>query len=318
MVALLLAGCSQDETSYEKDRISVGIMLSDNGLGDQSFSDTGFQGALKARDELGITFNYKEIAETKTYEQGFEELVTENHDLIIGLGFNILEDLEKVAKKHPEQQYILIDSSSEIKNITNINFKEEEGSYLIGMIAGMNTKSNKVGFIGGFDTPLINKFAAGFQQGVKAVNPKAKVYIEYANDFGNEKKGAEIAGKFIKKGVDYIYPAAGLTGSGALKEAEKKGVYSFGVDSDQYYVAEKSVVSSMIKNVDVAIYEAVKTYRKENKLEKNITLGLNDNGVDTSAIRLISSDKITEKLEETKKQIVNGEITVNAELKEGK
>ena len=118
---------------------------------------------------------------------------------------------------------------------------------------GINTKSKKVGFIGGFDTPLINRFAAGFEQGVKAVNPKAKVYIEYANDFGNEEKGAKIASKFIKKGVDYIYPAAGLTGSGALKEAEKKGVYSF---------VAMSWINYTLKNRTINVWEFIVWIRK--------------------------------------------------------
>ena len=318
MVALLLAGCSQDETSYEKDRISVGIMLSDNGLGDQSFSDTGFQGALKARDELGITFNYKEIAETKTYEQGFEELVTENHDLIIGLGFSVQEDLEKAAKKHPDKSFVLVDSSSELENIVNLNFKEEEGSYLAGILAGLKTKTNQVAFIGGFDNELINRFAAGFKSGVKSVNSKATVTIQYANSFGDDKLGATMAKDLIAKDTDVLYAAAGFTGTGVLKQAEKSNILAIGVDTDQYFVAEKAVISSVVKRIDVAIYDIVREYQKNGKLsQKDYLMGLKEEGIGLASVRIVHLTSEEEQLiEQAKEDIINGKMTIPTTLQE--
>ncbi len=210
---LSVTGCSQQKPKTKvDDRIKIGIMLSDVGLGDQSFSDTAFNGLVKARDELGVLFDYRELNDTGTYEEGLKQLVNEGNDIVIGLGFNIQQDLEKVAKQFPEQQFVIVDAISELENVTSVTFKEDQGSYLVGIVAALTTKTNKIGFIGGEDTPLINKFESGFIEGIRAVNNHITVVSEYANDFGNEQLGAEIAKKMIDNNVDVIYGVAGLTG----------------------------------------------------------------------------------------------------------
>lgn len=161
----MITGCSTEETATKKDRIKVGIMLSDVGLGDQSFSDSAFRGLMKAWDELGIIFDYRELKDMKTYEQGLKELIEDGSDIVIGLGFMVQEDLEKVAKHYPKQRFILVDSISDLPNVTSIAFKEDEGSFLAGVVAALVTKTNRLGFIGGADVPLIRKFAAGFEKG---------------------------------------------------------------------------------------------------------------------------------------------------------
>lgn len=306
-----LAGCSSSE-KLQKDRVKIGIMLSDVGLGDQSFSDAAFAGLGKARDELDILFDYRELKTVGSYEKGFTELVEAENDVVIGLGFMVLEDLEKVAKKYPEQQFILIDSVSELDNITSITFKEEQGSFLAGAVAGMATKSNIVGFIGGADVPLIRKFKAGFEQGVKAVNPKAEVKAAFANDFGNAELGGEIASGMIEEGADVLYAAAGFTGVGVLKEAQAKKKLAIGVDSDQYYYAEKAIVTSMLKNVDVALYEIVKEFKEDKKLSaKQIELGINENGVGLAPIRVIKLTQDQEKnLKDLEAKISSNEVSI--------
>ncbi|WLR55826.1 BMP family ABC transporter substrate-binding protein [Mesobacillus subterraneus] len=295
-----LAGCANSERKV-KERVNIGIMLSDVGLGDQSFSDSAFAGLVKARDELDILFDYRELQSVGTYEKGFTELVEEGNDIVIGLGFMVLEDLEKVAEKYPEQQFILVDSVSQLDNITSITFKEEQGSFLAGALAGMASKSNVVGFVGGADVPLIRKFKAGFEQGVKAVNPEAVVKIAYANDFGNAELGGKIASGMIEEGADVLYAAAGFTGVGVLKEAQSKKKFAIGVDSDQYFFAEKAIITSMLKNVDVALYETVKEFQTESKLKaKQIELGINEKGVGLAPIRVI---KLTPEQEKSLKDL---------------
>ncbi|MEK9196705.1 MULTISPECIES: BMP family lipoprotein [Bacillales] len=309
---VVLSACSNDEETTENDQLKVGIMLSDAGLGDQSFSDMGFMGLEKARDELGISFDYRELKDTETYEKGLEQLVEEGNDLIIGLGFSIQEDMEKVAKKYPDSSFLIIDAQSELPNVNSITFKEEEGSFLIGVVAGMKTKSDTVGFVGGEEAELIRKFEKGFVEGVKAVNPDAKILSKYSGTFGDDKLGESIAREMIAAGADYIYPAAGFTGVGVILEAQRQGVYSFGVDSDQFYLAEKSVVSSMVKQVDVAIYDTVKELVETGKIaEKNKQLGLKENGVAIAPIRaieLIPSEQT--KIDQFIEDISNGTITV--------
>ncbi|QXJ37778.1 Membrane lipoprotein TmpC precursor [Parageobacillus caldoxylosilyticus] len=308
---VMMSGCSPEETVAKKDRIKVGIMLSDVGLGDQSFSDSAFRGLMKARDELGIIFDYRELKDTKTYEQGLKELVADGNDIIIGLGFMVQEELEKVAKQHPKQRFILVDAVSDLPNVTSIAFKEDEGSFLAGVVAALTTKTNRLGFIGGADVPLIHKFATGFEKGVNAVKPSASVQIVYAGDFGNDKLGANIAKDMFAKQCDVVYTAAGFTGVGALREAEARGVYAIGVDSDQYFYAEKAVVTSMVKNVDVALFRVLKQYVEKGELPTGtVQLGLAENGVGLAPIRVVPWDEQKQQLlEQWKQNIVDGKVT---------
>ncbi|WP_371870410.1 BMP family lipoprotein [Gottfriedia solisilvae] len=315
VAVLLLCSCSTKQVETDsKKRLKVGIMLSSVGLGDQSFSDAAFSGLIKAREESDIFFDYREPSDDLSFEQGFTELVKEDCELVVGLGFSVKESLEKVAKQYPNQKFLLIDETSELPNVTSLTFKEEEGSFLVGAIAGLTTKTNVVGFIGGEDVPLIKKFEKGFAEGVKATNPKASVMTEYAGDFGKADLGAEIAGDMIKqKNVDTLYAAAGFTGVGVLQEAQKNSKYAIGVDTDQFFIAEKAVVTSMLKNVDVAIQSAIKSYIDENGKfpEKNMTFGLKEDGVGSAPIRVITLDPEKEKIfEDLKQKLANGEITI--------
>jgi basic membrane protein A len=310
--AVVLSACSDGEVNSEKDQIKIGIMLSDTGLGDQSFSDMGFAGLEKARDELGVSFDYRELQDAKTYEQGLEELVEQGNDLIIGLGFTIQEAMETVAKEHPDVSFLLVDSQSDIPNVYNLTFKEEEGSFLIGLIAGMKTQSNVVGFVGGEDVELIHKFETGFTAGVKAVNPEAKILSQYAGTFGDDQLGESIAKEMIAAGADYIYPAAGFTGVGVILESQRAGTYSFGVDSDQFYLAEGSVISSMVKQVDVAIYNVVKELVETGVIsEKDKKLGLKEDGIALAPIRIINLSATEQKtLDQYTEEISNGTNTI--------
>ncbi|WP_407941614.1 BMP family lipoprotein [Metabacillus schmidteae] len=301
-----IAGCSQEEaTSRVDEKVKIGIMLSDVGLGDQSFSDSAFNGLIKARDELGIRFDYRELKESETYENGLTELVEEDHDIVVGLGFMVQEDLEKIAKKYPDQQFILIDAISELKNVTSITFKEDQGSFLAGVVAALTTKTNKIGFIGGDDVPLIHKFEEGFEEGAKSINPSIQVEATYANDFGNDQLGAKLAREMIQNDVDVLYAAAGFTGVGMLKEAQANKVLAIGVDSDQYFYAEKAVVTSMLKNVDVAMYQLAEQLIKNNKVQTgHIELGIEDDGIGLAPLRVFPFSKEQQDIiEEWKKKL---------------
>lgn len=314
LIALLLAGCSITQPEKAQDDYKIGILLSDAGLGDESFNDSAFKGLEKARDELGILFDYKE-APDGNYEEKLEELVAEKYNIIIGLGFSVQEALEKTAKKYPDQQFVLIDGQSDVANITSITFKEQEGSFLLGMVAAMTSKTGKIGFIGGADVPVIHHFENGFIEGAKYYNPNIVIISEYAGSFDDTDAGAAIAERYIKNKVDFIYHAAGFTGFGAIKKAEEMGIYAAGVDIDQFYIAEKTVVTSMLKNVDQAVFKMAKTLDEEGKIpEKSLSFGLADNGVGLADIRVI---KLTPEqqtaLEKAKEDIVSGKIKVSAE-----
>ncbi len=314
LITLLIAGCSSAPTETSTKGYKIGILLSDAGLGDESFNDSAFKGLEKARDELGILFDYKEAPDGK-YEEKLNELVAEKYDIIIGLGFSVQEALEKTAKQNPSQQFILIDGQSDINNIISITFKEQEGSFLVGMIAAMTSKTGKVGFIGGADAPVIHHFENGFIEGARYVQPSIEIMSDYAGTFDDTQAGAAIAERYIKNNVDFIYHAAGFTGFGAIKKAEEMGIYAAGVDIDQFFVAEKTVVTSMLKNVDLAVYQLAKTLVENGKItEKSFALGLADQGVGLADIRVIqlTAEQQTA-IEKAKEAIISGTIKVTAE-----
>ncbi|UII55603.1 BMP family ABC transporter substrate-binding protein [Cytobacillus spongiae] len=317
LLVFILTACSNGQSSNSvstPEEIRIGILLSDAGLGDESFNDSAFRGLERARDELGILFDYKE-APDGDFEGRLNELVNEKYDLVIGLGFSVQETLEKVAKENPKQPFLLIDGVSSLENVVSITFKENEGSFLVGMIAAMITKTNTLGFIGGADVPVIHHFEKGFIQGAKYVNPEINILQEYANSFSEPKVGSEIAEKQIEQGADFIYPAAGFTGFGTLKTAQSKGIYTAGVDTDQYFVAEKAVVTSMLKNIDVAVYNIAKELVDKGSIEaSSYQLGLVEEGVGLAEIRNITlTSEQKSAIEEATDKIKSGSLQVDFE-----
>jgi basic membrane protein A and related proteins len=313
VMMLAAAGCSStsSEQNSNENKQTIGILLSDTGLGDGSFNDSAFRGLERAREELGILFDYRE-APDGNFEEALQDLVNQDHDLVIGLGFSIQEALENVAKQHPDQKFLLIDGHSELDNITSITFKEHEGSFLVGMVAAMKSKTNTLGFIGGADAPVIHRFEKGFEQGAKYVNPSIKILKDNADNFGDAALGSSIANKQIKAGADFIYPAAGFTGVGAIQAAQKAGIYSGGVDSDQYFIAEKSVVTSMLKKIDIAVFNLTKELVSEGKISaSSFELGLMEDGVGLAPVRLTElTDEEKKKIKEATDKIISGEVTI--------
>ena len=292
---MVLASCSNQQGGPPKSNVKhIGVMLTDDGLGDQSFNDSSFKGLEKARDGLGIEFDYREIAETDTYEKGLAELVKDGNDLIIGVGFSMQEDIEKVAKKYPKKQFLLIDAVSELKNVTSVTFKEEQGSYLAGALAAMTTKSDVIGFVGGVDADVIHRFEKGFQR-CKSVNPKIKVVSTYAGTFSDAGKGSKIAKEMIKKESRCFICRSRLYGCWCIKEAQSQGKYAIGVDSDQYYTAEKAVISSMVKKVDEVVYQFSEQLVKNNQIKSgHIVYDLSNDGIDMARIRVLKdAEKLT-------------------------
>lgn len=312
LVVIMLSACSQKSEEETKERVKIGVMLSDAGLGDQSFSDIAFEGLERARDELNIAFDYRELEFSGTYKQGLEELVAEGQDLIIGIGFTVQEDMEAVAAAYPDEQFLLIDAVSDLPNVHNITFKEDEGSYLLGALAAMKSDSNTIGFIGGVENEVIERFETGFKAGAKQVNPDAEVLSVFAGDFGDDQLGASIANDMIRQGADFIYPAAGFTGVGAILAAQKAGVHAFGVDSDQFFLAEDTIVSSMLKRVDTAVYQAIEEIAETGKLsEKDKVLGIKENGVSLAPIRVVNLTVQEQKqIEDIQQELADGQLTI--------
>lgn len=254
LVASMLAGCAGS-----KEKMVVGMITDTGGLGDQSFNDLAWAGLEKAEKELKIERKVLESESADDYQPNLTAFAEEKTNLTIGVGFLFNEAMAQAADKFPEQNFAIVDSVVEKANVASITFAENEGSFLVGVIAGKTTKTNKIGFIGGMEFPLIKKFEFGFRAGVKSVNPTAEVFVNYADSFEDAAKGKEIAISQHNKGADVIYHAAGGVGVGLIQAADELGFWAIGVDKDQSQLAPENVLCSMNKRVDNAVFEVVKT-----------------------------------------------------------
>ncbi len=324
MIGILSAGCTQRKEEVEAT-LRVGLVFDVGGRGDKSFNDSAYRGLERAKEELGIYYEYIEPGEGSDRESGLRMLANQNFDLIFGIGFMFSDDITHIAKEFPEKKFACVDYTvqpgREIpSNLAALKFKEEEGSYLVGAIAGLLAKTNKLGFVGGMDIPLIHKFESGYKAGVRAVNPKATILVGYAGvtgeAFKNPAKGKEIALSQYGQGVDIIYHASGSTGLGVFEAAREKKALAIGVDSDQYYEAPGYILTSMVKRVDNAVCDIIKD-TIDGQFKGGIhAFGLREDGVgyvyDENNRDLIP-DEIRKKVEELKSQIIAGEIEVSSE-----
>ncbi len=266
------------------------------------------------------------------YAPNLQLLVDQGASLIIGVGFMLENAVESVARQNPNASFLLIDSPildakgnpSRLSNVRTVVFKEEEGSFLVGALAALVSKQ-QIGFVGGMEIPLIKKFEAGFRAGVKTVSPDAaaKLLVSYTGSFDNVAAGKQIAQDMLAKGVDVIFHAAGSDGLGviqAVKEARAAGknVYVIGVDSDQHHLAPDAVLTSMIKRVDLAVYEAARDLAQGKWTAADVVLGLKEDGVGYAEVRVDFAGKqeALEKVEALRRRVVAQEIDVPSNLAE--
>lgn len=305
LVLTLAVGCTS-----KTEKVTIGMITDTGGLGDQSFNDSAWDGLARAEKELGIERKVLESETADDYLPNLTSFAEENMDLIIGVGFLFNESMKTAAEQFPNQKFAIIDSVVDAPNVASLTFKEEEGSFLVGVIAGLTTKTNKIGFIGGMKFPLIEKFEYGFRAGVKAVNPNAEVFVNYADSFEDAAKGKEIALVQHEKGADVIYHAAGGVGVGLIEAAKEKGFWAIGVDKDQSALAPKNVLCSMVKRVDNATFYVAKAV-KEGKFEGKVyTYGLKEEGVGYSDKAGNLSQELKDAAEKYKKAIIDGKISV--------
>lgn len=295
------------------EQVRVGLVLSEGGLGDQSFNDAAFRGLLRARDELDIYFSYVEpfdISEMEDHQRFFADA---GMDLVIAIGFTHESALYSVSADYPDVKFAIVDTVVDMPNVASLVFEEHEGSFLVGVVAGLMTKTNKVGFVGGMEVPLIRKFEVGFVEGVKYVNPDAEVIVGYVGDFNDPGRGKEMAISQYERGADIVYHAAGGTGLGVIEAAADNGFYAIGVDSDQDHLAPGTVLTSMVKRVDLAVFEVIKDV-VEGKFQPGVhRFGVADGGVGTSEFnftRDIVPESVLEAVEDAKAKIISGEIVV--------
>jgi basic membrane protein A and related proteins len=293
------------------------IVFDIGGKFDKSFNESMFNGAEKFKAESGIAYGEFEIANEAQRAQAIRNFADQGYSPIIAAGFAQSAAVESVAKEYPELKFAIIDGVVDLPNVQSIVFKEHEGSYLVGLLAGMASKSGKVGFVGGMDIPLIRKFACGYAQGVKAAKPDATIFQNMTGDtgaaFNDPVKGGEITKGQMAQGADVIYAAAGATGLGVLQAAADGGALSIGVDANQNFLHPGKVLTSMLKRVDVAVFNVMKN--GNDGFQPGIqVLGLAEDGVgyamDDNNKPLVTAE-MQAAAEKAKADIISGAIKVH-------
>ncbi len=305
--------------------LSAGAALADpaliydlGGKFDKSFNEAAYNGAQRWAEETGGTYKDIEMQSEAQREQALRRFAEAGFSPVITAGFAFADPINNVAADYPDTKFVNIDGwLPEVpENVLLINFQEHHGSYLVGMLAAMESKSNTVGFIGGMDIPLIRHFACGYAQGAKAVNPDITVISNMTGTtpaaWNDPVKGTELAKAQIGQGADVIYAAAGGTGIGVLQTAADEGIKSIGVDSNQNHMHPGSVLTSMLKRVDNAVFEAM-SGGADLETGTFMTLGLAEDGVgyavDENNAELISDDMIAA-VEDAKAKIISGDLEV--------
>jgi len=307
------------------ETLKVGLVLDKGGKDDKSFNSAAYLGATKAEKDLKIELKFVEATDTNAIENLHRAFARKNFDLVIGIGFAQTEAVKKVAAQYPKVKFALVDGELIAPNVRSLLFEDHEGSFLVGAAATLKSKSGKIGFIGGMDIPLIRRFQMGYEAGAKQINPKAEVITNYIGVTGeawnNPAKAKELALAQISQGADVVFVAAGASGSGVFDAVEEKKKLAIGVDSNQNWMKPGFILTSMMKRVDIAVYNTIQDAQSGKFTSGVVRYGLKDKGVDYSLDshneKLLTPD-LTKKLEDLKAQISEGKIKVPDFYKQGK
>lgn len=338
LVAVLAAGCSSSTTSGgsgsgsttpTKATVKTAMVTDVGGLGDKSFNDAAWAGLEKAKTDLGATTKVLESKEIADYETNLSQLAQGGYKPVFAVGFLMTDTVTKLSTAYPEAVFAGVDeffTEPVPKNVIGLNFKEQEGAYLAGVAAGMALKDknfpgyngkNVAGFVGGMDVPVIQRFRAGFEAGMKSVNPSAKLISVYAGNFNDQAKGKELGLQVISQGASIVFPAAGATGLGTIQACVEKNVPCIGVDVDQFLTvpsAAKVMFTSVMKGVENAVFDTIKKYSEGTlKTGQNVVYGVKDGGMSLAPFHDFES-KVTPEMksaiDKAKAGIIDGSITV--------
>ena len=293
-------------------RAEPAIIYDLGGKFDKSFNEAAFNGMERWKKETGKNYLEFEVSNESQREQAIRRMAEKGASPIIAMSFSQASAIEKVAKDFPKLNFAIIDDVVKLPNVQSVVFKEHEGSFLVGMMAALASKTGKVGFVGGMDIPLIRKFQCGYEQGAKYANGKAEVFGNMTGTTGaawnDPARGGELAKAQFAKGADVVFAAAGGTGMGVYQAAKDGGKLAIGVDSNQNHLQPGTMLTSMLKRVDVAVYEVSKAHKPGVS-----NLGLKEDGVgfamDKNNEKLVSAD-MKKKVDAAKADIISGKIKV--------
>lgn len=334
-VTSIIVGCGANNSSalkkadiIEKQVYNFALVKDDFSNEENYFADSAVEGLERIKKEYSAEIEVFDTNSSEDYEKRLRE-AAQNNDLTFASAFKFLESLNNVAKDYPDKNFAIVDTISDLPNVKSIDFKDEEGAFLMGIIAGNFTKTNKVGFIGAIKEELIERFSSGFMAGLKVSNEEAYKNIregnlvQYIGNFNDQKKASDIAKKMYDEGADIIFESAGEAGKGLFRAAKEKGKYAIGADIDwaeRFPEYANVILSSMIKNLDEAVYTTAKEVINSdfkagpnNKME----IGLKDNGIEIAKTTSnLVSKEILDKVEKYRVSIIKGEFNVPKTLDE--
>jgi basic membrane protein A len=317
-IALLIVAVAFGASPVRSADIKPAVVFDIGGKFDKSFNEGVYAGAEKFKAETKLNYADFEVTNETQFEQAHRRFAQRGQDPIVGVGFNQANPVEKIAKEFPKVRFTLIDGVVKLPNVQSVVFKEHEGSFLVGLLAIMASKTGKVGFVGGMDIPLIRKFACGYEQGIKYGNPKGELIQNMTGTtpaaWNDPARGGELAKGQFDRGVDVIYAAAGATGNGVLQAAKDNGKLAIGVDSNQNHLHPGTMLTSMVKRVDLATYESFKAAMNNSWAGGISVLGLKEGGVDWALDQYnekLISPEMKAKVDQAKADIISGKIKVH-------
>lgn len=327
---LVLSGCArkQDGGATEPAKAGgaeaskgasykIGMVTDVGGVNDKSFNQSAWEALQKLQKDTGANVKYLQSKSDTDYIPNLNQFVKDNYNLTWGIGYIIGDSIKTVAQQNPNAKLGIIDNTVDLPNVKSVTFAEHEGSYLVGIVAGLMSKTGKVGFVGGIKIPVIERFEAGFKAGAAAANPNVKVLVNYTGAFDKPDLGKAAAATMYNDGADIIFHASGATGNGVFNEAKDrlkggKKVWVIGVDKDQSVeFGEDVTLTSMMKYVDNAVYQVSRELIDKGAFDATpVTLGLKENGVGLPPVNKNIPQDILAKVDEYRQKIIKGEITV--------
>ena len=293
------------------------LIFDAGGKFDKSFNESAYTGAELFKKETGKSYMDFELKNPTELEGVLRKMAQRGGNPIVTMGFNSAEALTKVSAELPKSNFVIVDSEVKSANVKSVQFREEEGSFLVGALAAMKSQTGKVGFIGGMDIPVIRKFSCGFEQGAKYINPKATMIAKTVGNTGeawnNPTKGGELAKGQFDAGVDVVFAAAGGTGNGVYQAAKDAKKFAIGVDSNQNYLFPGTMLTSMVKRVDNAVLAAFKEAAAGTFKGGSVSMGLKEGGVDWALDehnRALVTPEMEAKVNGIKQDIIDGKIKV--------
>lgn len=282
-LAAFLCACASGCAHHPGPRpgqLTLGMVTDVGGLGDRSFNDSAYRGLLRAQSALDAHIVVLQSRSAADYQPNLNALTNLHVNVIYAIGFLMSLDLDQIAKQNPSQHYAIIDAVVDDPNVVSVTFREQDGSFLAGALAAMVSKTHHIAFLGGADIPLLEKFEAGYTAGAHEIDPKTVVDVKYVGNFDDVAAGQELSDLLFSSGADIVYAAAGKAGLGAIDAVKSRdGDYVIGVDSNQDALAPGKILTSMVKKVDVAVFDVAQAMQNKKPLSGHLELGLKEHAV---------------------------------------